>query len=1136
MLDFKYFCSAFYKVLKSYLSIKDSDISTNQNAAGTTPGMSREEHLETMEKEIYRRHSQLMSLKNDIYKNTISYCNSLRLPDELLMNAEDALNIKEELLSEILPLYFLSGIMDIPLRTKQTNLSYDDHLRLLYDYFTHKIDGKNAKYDSYHEQTLDEYVHIISHLVKFEDYDHFQSSLGGHHHTIGSGLSGRTSVNGTDSLDDVNFNSFPKLALHLLSILECKYPQNLFPRTCYRIIRTLCKRIEVFGCYDPTHNELLRISLKKLALHSPEFFNNLSFYQLLSMCYVNIEGAHNHFIMDNVCNKLLEMKYKMLGGQLNSADLSFLCNTEHLMYWLHRIIDQYHRTNTDNQTRGSSEWNEISLKSMDIDNVPISVLGYDGMLFILLKYFDNLTHLNRTDTTPDLVQRIESIVDDILVIYHHNHRFVDRIPMRLRGGHSVKKMEHWTLCCALNFVIKKCAEFGNRSNGTQFGAQEMLQIMTKIASVGVDGNDNGIGMVYDVNGIKKALSLAPAQRSQSTQSTDGSPGGSEDIDVFGDWISSWWKLLNQRNVSIRSNTWLMLSLSTSVGIIEKEHFSLFDEELKRKMKYEKKVDYRCLRNVQSELSPLVFFSKNDRGDRQYGLLRQSAQRKFEKCNEVEGHYNLYDVMAEGMLMNLNSGKKLYLYFQQKWRPLYDAKGDNVSGNTVVDHDKLYSLFRRKLDFNEWFNIIPFFNNLHELLPSEKFGHYQIGKMLTMFRKTRNVDLSLSLFESLSFKKKYGATTNELLSILILTLIENGRLEAAKYWIERYLHCFPILGAQLIDHFFAEYMTYSMTAPRSRRCQGRDRQILKSFYDHLMVNRFKDHQHRNVNVSFDKLLFYSIEYSTPEKVAELIADSTKQKVPLNSYKTQTECIEEVMVSLMTNNRVHDLCTLLRALYLCDGEEAKAVFDANIEIMVRSFFPVFRFLANHDEWALIGDLFRKFEAYNERYEKHRKYSIPISAQKVELLFDDQTANLPVLKDFDCLKMAEKSRSNSKTEGEEYHDPGIEMVRLWKDFYFDHRHTDKALIQRLYHYFVRRDQFLFDRSHFLVSKDINVRFAQYFMMNIVENEEIFKDGDRHNVHFQSKLKMLMEQHFNESYQHCAKFTKAKQRQDLQAVLRAL
>eukprot|EP01083_Nonionella_stella_P192588 711788_1 len=44
-------------------------------------------------------------------------------------------------------------------------------------------------------------------------------------------------------------------------------------------------------------------------------------------------------------------------------------------------------------------------------------------------------------------------------------------------------MEHWTICCAFNFIIKTCAEYGNKSNGFMFGGDDMLRIMNKISEV-----------------------------------------------------------------------------------------------------------------------------------------------------------------------------------------------------------------------------------------------------------------------------------------------------------------------------------------------------------------------------------------------------------------------------------------------------------------------------------------------------------------------------------------------------------------------------------------------------------------------------------------------------------------------------
>merc|ERR1712003_170697 len=109
----------------------------------------------------------------------------------------------------------------------------------------------------------------------------------------------------------------------------------------------------------------------------------------------------------------------------------------------------------------------------------------------------------------------------------------------------------------------------------------------------------------------------------------------------------------------------------------------------------------------------------------------------------------------------------------------------------------------------------------------------------------------------------------------------------------------------------------------------------------------------------------------------------------------------MIRLMRNSQIYEMTLLLRALYLGDD----VVFTQNIRIIINSFVPILRFLSNHDEYKLIKDLFKRFEEYNQF--KNKQHNIPITTQKLELLFDDDCSNLPVLKDFDCLKQSESDR---------------------------------------------------------------------------------------------------------------------------------
>merc|ERR1712157_491066 len=98
---------------------------------------------------------------------------------------------------------------------------------------------------------------------------------------------------------------------------------------------------------------------------------------------------------------------------------------------------------------------------------------------------------------------------------------------------------------------------------------------------------------------------------------------------------------------------------------------------------------------------------------------------------------------------------------------------------------------------------------------------------------------------------------------------------------------------------------------------------------------------------------------------------------------------------------------------------------------------------------------------------------------------------------------AKQNDTESMEYYEDPCVDLVNLWKEFYFNNRHTNKALMHRLHSYFLRKDKFLFDNSHFAVSKDVNVRFAHYFMMDVMQNEQIFDyDSQKKNEHFRHVL----------------------------------
>jgi len=432
--------------------------------------------------------------------------------------------------------------------------------------------------------------------------------------------------------------------------------------------------------------------------------------------------------------------------------------------------------------------------------------------------------------------------------------------------------------------------------------------------------------------------------------------------------------------------------------------------------------------------------------------------------------------------------------------------------------------------------------------AKSFSSFELGKVLSALRRAKKADLSLSLFEALS--ALHGAhTNNELLSLLILTLIENGRLEAAKYWIERYLECFPILCAELMRVFFAQYMTYPMTAPRLRRCQGRDRLILRRFYDELVLRRgFDAHSNsrdgdvddaddRNHSVSLDKRVLYELEFGDAQSLRSALSDESRAR-NVQHYRSASECLEHVFAQIMTRNQITFMTRLLTALFLDDRDGDESA-HSHSELLIRCFFPLFRFLSNHGEFALISRLFERLDGTSK---------VAITSNKMEVLLDDASTNLPVLLDFGCLATSESDRvavtvsgGIGGAEGEnvtEYADPSAAMVRLWKRFYFANRHTDKALIHRLFHYFRRRDKFEYDAALCLVDRDENVRFARYFMREVLENEDVFAEdvrSDREEVQKEALCEQ-MRLFYSEAYQHCDRFSKRRQKQDLDALLRQL
>eukprot|EP01084_Bolivina_argentea_P177921 307651_1 len=320
----------------------------------------------------------------------------------------------------------------------------------------------------------------------------------------------------------------------------------------------------------------------------------------------------------------------------------------------------------------------------------------------------------------------------------------------------------------------------------------------------------------------------------------------------------------------------------------------------------------------------------------------------------------------------------------------------------------------------------------------------------------------------------------------------------------------------------------MTSARSRRCQGRDRQILKSFYDDLVMNHLKAAQFDDkctTTMPFDKLLLYSLEYAADN--VGCVVSSEK----LNNYKSKTECIEEVLIHLMANNKINQVSLLLRTLYLND--DRRRTIHENMEIMVRSFLPIIRFLANHDELKLIHELFDALDDANKATKK--QFSIAITTQKIELVLDDECAHLPLLKDFDCLKKSEVHRSNNEWNNNNDRDPVVDMIQLWKDYYFNNRHTNKAMMKKLYQYFVRKDTWHLNNSHFGVDKDENVRLAHYFMMDVICNDDIFDDTSKSN-HFREVALTLFKDHYPDAHRFTHQFTKEQQNEDLQTVLRQL
>lgn len=111
--------------------------------------------------------------------------------------------------------------------------------------------------------------------------------------------------------------------MYFVFLFLFQFNDKIYSQICNRLLQSILIEIEYFGI-NSERKKLLCDILKYCTIHSPQYFNNYLFLNLLSSIYSNLT-KNNITFNYNTIDSILEMKQQMLGN-IDITDLLFLPN------------------------------------------------------------------------------------------------------------------------------------------------------------------------------------------------------------------------------------------------------------------------------------------------------------------------------------------------------------------------------------------------------------------------------------------------------------------------------------------------------------------------------------------------------------------------------------------------------------------------------------------------------------------------------------------------------------------------------------------------------------------------------------------------------------------------------------------
>ncbi|ETO24367.1 hypothetical protein RFI_12789 [Reticulomyxa filosa] len=352
--------------------------------------------MDKLERESLHRaaHAKLLSvrrLQHEIHEGMMRLLKEFHMADELITSNEDVHMLKQEMLSQILTSYFLSGVGDL----------------YALDFLRYDPDAIRSVQRNY------------EHLIRC------------------------TLTLSPSSQQKECHSSYPQLALLLLDILAWKYPDMLFSQTCQQLLQSVLQELEWFGLGHKRHRlDLLFQCLAHCQHHCPHIFDKPSVLShVLSTAYVagDTQGLE-------LFEWLMQWKSQLNKEAVDITNVAFLSGTADsnslLQHWI-GILDSLHPSKSATHSFPSLSLSNFSLPLCDAD--------YRSSLFVLLKFFDNHCCDHRRSFRSD-VELACCTIQDITRLFQHQQQQQQRSSMSLSDLHYIHDKDVIT---AINFLLKR---------------------------------------------------------------------------------------------------------------------------------------------------------------------------------------------------------------------------------------------------------------------------------------------------------------------------------------------------------------------------------------------------------------------------------------------------------------------------------------------------------------------------------------------------------------------------------------------------------------------------------------------------------------------------------------------------------